>query len=172
MSTFVLGFQTLTSYIFMWEQDKMSFHLLVTWLYIFFIIRHEVHLCGVWQAFKCQLEAFFKEHPTSPLLRGLSVASKTPLHCSDNIFRNIHLILSFLSLYLPHYLHCHFACQYKRGNCSQMISGWYLTLSCVCLVCSATFLTISLPSHFGSVFLVHLALLMSSLCHVAYYCYY
>lgn len=51
----------------------------------------------------------------------------------------------FLSFYLLHYLHCHFACQYKRGNCCQMTCGWYLTLSCLSLVCSATFLTFHFP---------------------------
>lgn len=123
------------------------------YIYIF-IIRHEVHLCGVWQVFKCQLEAFFKNIPLY-FSWEISLWPPRPLYYGDSIFRNMHLILSFLSFYFLCYLHCHCACQYKRGNCSQMIFGWYLTLSCLCLVCSATFLTISLPSCFASLFLMH-----------------
>lgn len=68
--------------------------------------------------------------------------------------------------YLLHYLHGHFACQYKRGNHSHVTSGWYFTPSCLSLVCSAAFLSISLPSLSGSVFLMHLALTFSSRCHI------
>lgn len=96
------------------------------------------------QAVKCQLDAF-KNIPLClsrkvflwpPRLRStmVTVFSETciwfkvffPFICSIN-------------------LHCHFACQYKRGNCCQMTSGWYLTLSCLSLVCSATFLTFHFP---------------------------
>lgn len=98
---------------------------------------------------------FLKTSHFTSLERSFSGLQDSSVLWWQHFFRNMHLFLSFLSFYFLHYLHYHFVCQYKRRNCSQMISGWYLTLSCLSLVCSATFLTVSLPSHFISIFLMH-----------------
>lgn len=102
---------------------------------------------------------FLKTSHFTSLERSFSGLQDSSVLWWQHFFRNMHLFLSFLSFYFLHYLHYHFVCQYKRRNCSQMISGWYLTLSCLSLVCSATFLTLSLYFYIPHA----LALLMSSL---------
>lgn len=151
--TFSCGNKTKCPFICWWHSYIHFLLSVLKYTYVMFV------LIGT----SCQTAPrWFWEHPTLPLSKGLSVALKTSPYYVDSFLENMHMISSFFFL-LIYSIICPTT---LLGNCSQATSGWYLTLSYVSLLCSATFQIISLPTLFGSAFLTYLALTLSSWCHV------
>lgn len=130
MSTFVLGFQVLTSHIFTWEQNVLSFVDDVVKCVFYYQTQSTPTWCLIWRrAVKWQLGAF-RTSCFASLKRSFCGLQNFSLVCRQ--LRNMLLVRSFLSLNLLHYLHCHFAWKPQSGRFCLVLNA---ALHAPCLLC-------------------------------------